>query len=151
MQCDPADQWKIDYSAILPYVDIFLPNEKELLILARKRNIDEALTVFKDFVNILAVKLGDKGSVVAHGGTVTYKPAYTVDNVVDAIGAGDSFDAGFIYKFLHNATIETCQAFGNLVGAISTTASGGTTAFDHVTNIIQYAREKFGYTETRYT
>ncbi len=151
MQCDPADKWEIDYNAILPYVDIFLPNEKELLVLARRKNVDEAIAVFKDLVTTLAVKLGGKGSVIAHGDKVTYQPAYIVENVVDTIGAGDSFDAGFIYQFLHNATVERCQSFGNLVGAVSTTASGGTTAFDNLTNITEYAREKFGYKETSFT
>lgn len=151
MQCDPADSWEIDYESILPYVDIFLPNEKELLILAKKKSIEEAIELFKNKVNILAVKLGSKGSVTASNGKINYQPAYTVDKLVDAIGAGDSFGAGFIYQFLQNAGIEACQAFGNLVGAMSTTAAGGTTAFDDVTNIIQHAREKFGYTEANHS
>ena len=151
MQCDPADKWDINYKAILPYVDIFLPNEKELLIITKNKNLDNAIAELKDIVKILAVKLGDKGSVVAYSNKVNYQHAFAVDNLIDTIGAGDSFDAGFIFKFLQNASIETCQSFGNLVGAISTTAAGGTTAFHDLTNLIEYAREKFGYTEKSFT
>jgi len=48
---------------------------------------------------------------------------------VDPIGAGDSFNAGFIYRFLQGDTIEKCQEYANLIGAVSTTAEGGTGAF----------------------
>jgi sugar/nucleoside kinase (ribokinase family) len=64
---------------------------------------------------------------------------------VDAIGAGDSFNAGFIYKFIQHQPVEACQEFGNLTGAISTTAAGGTTAFKDKENILKIAKEKFGY------
>lgn len=151
MQSDPADKWDIDYQSILPYVDIFLPNEKELLTLSKKNTIEEAIDVFKDHVNILAVKLGQKGSVTVHDNNIIYQPAFNIENFIDAIGAGDSFNAGFIYQFLKNAPVESCQSFGNLAGAVSTTAPGGTAAFDDVQNLVQHAHEKFGYTATGVT
>jgi sugar/nucleoside kinase (ribokinase family) len=48
---------------------------------------------------------------------------------VDDVGAGDSFDAGFIHKFTAGARLEDCLAFANLAGAYSTTKEGGTEAF----------------------
>jgi sugar/nucleoside kinase (ribokinase family) len=50
-------------------------------------------------------------------------------NVVDSIGAGDSFDAGFLHECLRGADLPTCLAAGNLAGAFSTTRPGGTEAF----------------------
>src|SRR6266566_2693406 len=55
-------------------------------------------------------------------------PPVKVD-LVDAVGAGDSFDAGFLHQFLRGADLETCLANGNLAGALSTTRAGGTEAF----------------------
>jgi sugar/nucleoside kinase (ribokinase family) len=49
--------------------------------------------------------------------------------VVDAVGAGDSFNSGFLYGFLHKWPVERCLEFGNLAGAYSTTALGGVEAF----------------------
>jgi sugar/nucleoside kinase (ribokinase family) len=49
--------------------------------------------------------------------------------VIDPIGAGDSFDAGFLHQFLRGADLTHCLAYGNLCGAFSTTAGGGTEAF----------------------
>jgi sugar/nucleoside kinase (ribokinase family) len=48
---------------------------------------------------------------------------------VDAVGAGDSFDAGFLHQYLQGSDLRTCLAAGNLAGALSTTRPGGTTAF----------------------
>ena len=50
-------------------------------------------------------------------------------NAIDPVGAGDSFDAGFIYQYMRRANIETCLKYGNLAGAFSTTRPGGTEAF----------------------
>jgi sugar/nucleoside kinase (ribokinase family) len=49
--------------------------------------------------------------------------------VIDQIGAGDSFAAGFIHKYLQGATPEESLWYGNLAGSYSTTCEGGTEAF----------------------
>jgi len=49
--------------------------------------------------------------------------------VLDTVGAGDSFDAGFIHAFIRGADLDTCLQSGNRAGAFSTTATGGTEAF----------------------
>jgi sugar/nucleoside kinase (ribokinase family) len=50
-------------------------------------------------------------------------------NVIDPVGAGDSFDAGFVSEYVKGASLEQCLRAGNLAGAYSTTAAGGTEAF----------------------
>jgi sugar/nucleoside kinase (ribokinase family) len=49
--------------------------------------------------------------------------------LVDPVGAGDSFDAGFLYEYLRGSDINACLAAGNLAGALSVTRPGGTEAF----------------------
>lgn len=146
-QWDPHEKWELDLDNILPFVDVFLPNEKELLLLTGKENLEEAFDHIKKSVNTLAVKLGNIGSISVNKGKVLFKPAFFNGEVVDAIGAGDSFNAGFIYKFIQHAPIETCQEFGNLIGYISTTAPGGTTAFTDIEIAIKKAKERFQYEE----
>ncbi|MGC1632808.1 MAG: PfkB family carbohydrate kinase, partial [Gelidibacter sp.] len=60
------------------------------------------------------------------------------------IGAGDSFNAGFILKFIQGAPLEKCQRFGNLTGALNTTGSGGTSAFSSRDKILKTAKDQFG-------
>jgi sugar/nucleoside kinase (ribokinase family) len=89
--------------------------------------------------------MGSKGSLLINDGKNNFKESYLNNNVVDAIGAGDSFNAGFIYKFINGFELTECQTFGNLMGAVNTTAAGGTKAFTNYKDIIRTAKERFGY------
>lgn len=144
MQWDPKETWKLDVADVLPHVDVFLPNETELKLLTGKDTMDEAIEAVKEYANILVIKRGNKGSVVFCEGQLVEMPAFLNKNVVDAIGAGDSFNAGFIYKFIQGKEIAECQKFGNLTGAVSTTAAGGTTAFEDYERFKQTAKKQFG-------
>ena len=147
MQWDPDEKWDLNYEETLPLVDVFLPNEQELKYLTKKENIDEALDVLSQFSNAVIVKMGNKGSLLFNNEKKNLKDAFINNEVVDAIGAGDSFNAGFIFKYINGESLEKCQEFGNLMGAVNTTAAGGTTAFSSYKNVIGTAKEKFNYTE----
>jgi len=57
------------------------------------------------------------------------------------VGAGDSFDAGFLHQFLLGADVTTCLAYGNLCGAFSTTDCGGTEAFRNPARMQEFLRQ----------
>ena len=147
VQWDPAEQWDFDFKKILPYVDIFLPNESELLNLTGKDSIDTALKAIGGYGKFILIKKGKQGSLLSYNNKIVNGKSFLNDKVVDAIGAGDSFNAGFIFKFIQGFPPEDCQTFGNLVGAISTTRSGGTAAFTDYKETMKIAKEKFGYEE----
>lgn len=149
-QWDPSENWDIALNNILPYVDIFLPNEKELLLLTKAATVQEAIAHIENVAHAVVVKQGNKGSTLYNNGDTSFQEAFLNENVIDAIGAGDSFNAGFIYKFIQNHSLQTCQEFGNIIGALSTTASGGTTAFNDKQNILKNAKDRFGYAEKKY-
>lgn len=135
MQWDPQEKWDFDYRTCLPLVDIFLPNEAELKALTGKEKINEAIDHVRPFINILALKRGDKGGRVVQGDSVIDAPPYLNKNFADAIGAGDSFNAGFIEKYLQNGRLNECLENANLIGSLSTTAPGGTGAFSSTEEI----------------
>lgn len=145
-QWDPAEKWDLEYEKILPYVDIFLPNEKELLNITKETDLDRGLKKLSEYARCIVVKMGNKGSVLFGNNTKISKSAFKNEKVVDAIGAGDSFNAGFIFKYVQGCGLEECLEFGNLMGAVNTTAAGGTKAFVSYDEIIKTAKEKFGYT-----
>lgn len=144
MQWDPMETWKLDIPDVLPYVDVFLPNEQELILLTGTKTLNEAIDSVKKYTNILVIKRGNKGSMVHYKDQLSDLPPFLNKEVVDAIGAGDSFNAGFIFKFIGGKNIAECQKFGNLTGAVSTTAAGGTTAFENYEYFEKTAKEKFG-------
>jgi sugar/nucleoside kinase (ribokinase family) len=125
---DPEDEWKSNLEEALQYVDIFLPNAREAKKIADTESIDDAISRLATMVPIVVVKLGAEGALAQRGADRFISPALKVD-VVDAVGAGDSFDAGFLHRFLRGGDLQSCLTEGNVAGALSTTRAGGTEAF----------------------
>ncbi len=144
MQWDPEEKWDIDVKNLLPLVDVFLPNEAELLALTAQKDIDSAISMLKPYVNSLIIKMGNKGSRGVERERDITAPPYLNDKVIDAIGAGDSFNSGFITRYLEGEPLEECLRYGNLAGAVNTTAAGGTGAFTSLKAFRKTARKHFG-------
>jgi ribokinase len=64
-------------------------------------------------------------------------------NIADDVGAGDTFDAGFIYSFLRGRSLEDCLAFANIAAAYSVTKEGGTEAFRDRTELLGFMRRQW--------
>jgi sugar/nucleoside kinase (ribokinase family) len=125
---DPEDEWKNDIEEALRYVDIFLPNAREAKKIARTESIDDAVSKLASMVPLVVAKLGAQGAMAQRGADRFVSPATMVE-IVDPVGAGDSFDAGFLHQFLRGGDLRSCLNAGNVTAALSTTRSGGTEAF----------------------
>jgi sugar/nucleoside kinase (ribokinase family) len=137
---DPDDTWQGGLHDALRYVDIFLPNEREAPKAAGVSDLEGAVKKLAELVPLVVVKLGRKGAMAQRGAERFTSPALTVD-AVDAVGAGDSFDAGFLHQYLRGADLPSCLAAGNLAGAFSTTRPGGTEAFRDAKHRAQFFKE----------
>jgi len=125
---DPDDGWEGGLDAALRYVDIFLPNEREVRKAAGLVDLEAAIRKLSAMVPLLVVKLGREGALAQRGSERFMSSAITVESV-DPVGAGDSFDAGFLHEYLRGGDLPACLAAGNLAGAFSTTRPGGVEAF----------------------
>jgi sugar/nucleoside kinase (ribokinase family) len=134
---DPDDRWDGDLKDVLRHVDVFLPNEREACKAAGTENMEAAIRKLSEWVPLVVVKLGRKGAMAQRGGERFVSPSREVATV-DTVGAGDSFDAGFLHQFVRGVDLQTGLASGNLAGALSTTRPGGTEAFREVAH-----RDKF--------
>jgi sugar/nucleoside kinase (ribokinase family) len=110
---DPSERWELELG-----VDVLLPNAQEADALGGGPALSASGT-------IVVVKLGAEGAVAYAGAEVVSAGAPRVD-VVDATGAGDSFDAGFLCAWLDGLGLERALALGCACGALSTRALGGT-------------------------
>jgi sugar/nucleoside kinase (ribokinase family) len=138
---DPDDRWDgALLEEILPHVDILLPNEREAMKMSRSGDVETALSRLSQKVKTVVVKMGSSGGVAIGGGQRFAAPAVPV-TVVDPIGAGDSFDAGFLHQFLQGADLATCLRYGNVCGALSTIARGGTEAFQDGALMQEFLRQ----------
>lgn len=127
---DPDDRWE-GLNEILRHVDVFLPNDREACKITGTNDVELAAERLAKNVPTVAVKLGPSGAMAQRGKERVLVSAITVD-AVDPVGAGDSFDAGFLSQFVRGSDLRTCVTYGNLAGALSTTRPGGTEAFrDH--------------------
>ena len=136
---DPENRWDGVLEEILPYVDILLPNEREAMKISGTDDLEAAVSRLAGRVPTLVVKLGERGAVAIRDGRRFTAPAVPV-TVVDPVGAGDSFDAGFLHQYLSGADLAACLACGNRCGAFSTTASGGTEAFRDLARMKEFLR-----------
>ncbi len=121
---DPSERWA-GLDALLAATEIFLPNETEACRITGTADTSEALELLATRVPIVAIKRGAAGAVAARGiERVEAIPPRV--NVVDAVGAGDSFDAGFVCGLLKGWTLERALKLAVACGALSTRAAGGT-------------------------
>lgn len=117
---------------VLPYCDLFLPNEDEARALGAGRSPEEQAEAFAA-VNpdcTIAITLGHRGALVRCRGEVWRAPAYRLESV-DESGAGDAFTAGFITGLLESWPLEETLRFASAVGASCTRALGCTEGVFH--------------------
>lgn len=145
-QWDPTEEWDLNYQTVLPLVSVFMPNEKELCALTHSDTLEGAVSKIQPYIQVAIIKQGCRGSLLlTQDGQRVQIPAMLNDQVVDAIGAGDSFNAGFISRYVQGASLTECQQYGNMTGAVNTTAAGGTGAFTSREEVERIAAERFGF------
>jgi sugar/nucleoside kinase (ribokinase family) len=129
---DPSGNWAGILHPLLDKIDLLLPNEDEIKKIANQPTLEAALDALAPRVPLIVVKCGSRGALVQqhtpHGIQRDWVAPVRVDPV-DTIGAGDSFNAGFLRSWLHGDDPLRAAAFANLTGALSTLRSGGTEAF----------------------
>jgi sugar/nucleoside kinase (ribokinase family) len=123
---DPAGEWAGGLHAALQRVDVFLPNAIELLAIAHEDSIEAGLNRLAAIPTV-AVKLGARGAAARRGSQIVYADSIPTQ-VVDTTGAGDSFDAGFVYACLVGQDLLQALRFACACGSLSTRAAGGTGA-----------------------
>lgn len=165
-----ADQWHdlrafgVTIRAFLHKVDIVLATEEELLAAFLKDesqmkithqqisapeitgDINEAITgVLNSKAQALIMKTGAKGSrVYMPDGTITEVPGFPV-KVLNILGAGDAFAAGFIYGYLKGWDWYKCCRLANACGAHVVTQPGCANFTPYEKEILKFIEDKGGF------
>ena len=122
---DPAETWGSDIVEVLREVDVFLPNEVELRAITGRETPEDGLRAIANGHTLTIVKLGPAGCMTIENDEFVRVPTFPVDSV-DTTGAGDSFNAGFIYAWLRGYPLQKAMRIASAAGAISTLGLGGT-------------------------
>ncbi len=138
---DASGAWDRCIYELFPYLDILFMNETECLHYSKKASAEEAAREFAACGCMAVIKLGKKGSLCCRDGCIATRKGFFV-NAVDTTGAGDSFNAGFVYGFLNGETPEGALMLGNGCGALSCTEYGGNTGFPTRDRLTEFIREQ---------
>jgi sugar/nucleoside kinase (ribokinase family) len=115
--------------AALRLVEVFFPNEREAVAITGEREPDRMLRAFQRMgLKRVALKLGAEGAGLLWDGEIAFHKPVFIDPV-DTTGAGDCFDAGFIYAWLQGMDPKLCLRAGAACGEMSARALGGTAGF----------------------
>ncbi len=139
---DPENKWGQDLVETLKYVDLFFPNDREAKKIAHTDDLSRALNTLAGMVKVVVVKRG-AGSAICRSGEEQWSLAPPKVEVVDEVGAGDTFAAAFVHLYRRSAKLEDCLAFANIAGAYSVTKEGGTEAFRDKNALMSFMRQQW--------
>lgn len=126
--------------AMVADLDFFMPNTSELCYLADAEDVTQAAarTLATMHGGMIVLKEGADGATAFAAGQPPRKVAALPVTPRDTTGAGDAFDAGFLYSFLQGASLDKSLAYGAVCGGLSTTAAGGVDALPTRDEVIQW-------------
>ena len=126
---DPAERWDSNLLEVLEYADLFFPNEDEARAITGSPTAAGAARELATRAGCVVVKMGARGALIATRSR-EFEVAAIPAEVVDTTGAGDSFNAGFLSRFVLGEDLDACAEAGVLAAARNVGQVGGTTAFE---------------------
>ncbi|MFC0560378.1 sugar kinase [Halalkalibacter alkalisediminis] len=151
ISCDPNIRLKLwskedarmALREFLPFVDILLTGLDEAELLFGTDQPAEMIQASKDLgISYVAIKQGDKGSIGYHNGEFIESPPVKPKKVVDTVGAGDGFDAGFIYGVLQHWPLEKILRFASTIGSMVVSVSGDNEGLPYLDDLLVQLGEK---------
>lgn len=119
------EEAKAFIASILPDVDILLTGEEEAEMLLGKMAVHDYIAAFHQYgVKQVVIKRGAEGAIGSDQQAIFDVPAVKPRAVVDTVGAGDGFDAGFISSLLKGQSFEQALNVANAVGSIVVSVKG---------------------------
>jgi sugar/nucleoside kinase (ribokinase family) len=136
---DPLGRW-VGLDGLLAMTDVFFPNRVEALAITQAVDVESAARSLGRMAGTAVIKLGVEGAISCQGEAILQSASILVD-VLDSVGAGDSFDAGFLFGFLNNWKPERSLRLGCVCGALSMRKAGGTEGQPTLEEALEYVPE----------
>ena len=138
---DSSGRWLELIEPCLPFLDVFMPSENEASRICGT-SLPQSMAAFlkSKGVKIVIIKLGSRGSYIESTQEQFYQPVFPAD-VLDTTGAGDSFTAGFLLKYLQGLSLRNCAEFATAVAAHCIGTIGATAGVPDCQTIEQFLKE----------
>ena len=130
------------FREIIPNVDIVLTSVEEAELITGTAQPEEAARALRAMgPERVVVKLGDQGALALQEDDVVHVPPLKVE-VVESVGAGDAFNAGFLSGQLRDWDLSGSLRLGNILGALATTVPGDVEGLPDWDEVQSYLGEK---------
>ena len=134
--------WIAAMQDLLPFIDLLLCDEHEARRSTGADDLDEAAGIFLQHGPLtVVIKQGALGAAVYQAGRRFHQNAFHLGEVVDTIGAGDAFDAGFIAGLLNGWPLERCALFASAAAGKTVTGVGGSQTMPTAAQVETIIRE----------
>lgn len=134
---DMQPPWITALEDVLPYADILFCDDNEARNMAGEEDLDAAARRFlANGSQTIVIKQGEHGATLYRQGWKHHQPAIILGELVDSIGAGDTFDAGFLYGLLQNWSAEQSALFAAVAAGFSVTGVGGSQSMPDLQTIM---------------
>jgi sugar/nucleoside kinase (ribokinase family) len=140
---DPAETWDAGIENLYGLLDILFVNRLEAVALGNEPEWRRAAGRLAKRAPLLVVKGGRDGASVIQDEHWEERAGFQVE-AVDPTGAGDAFNAGFLFGYLSGWPRAACLTWGNACGAMTVTQSGGSGAFRSRADVEAFIRSKAG-------
>ena len=127
--CDTIDFWistkRNDVIKMIGSVNSVVINDEEAKLLTKTQNLIKCAKKIMEWgTEYVIIKKGEHGSLLFYEDVVFPSPAFSMENIVDPTGAGDSFAGGMIgYMSSKNSTkistIREAAVYGNIMGSFA--------------------------------
>ncbi|MEM5882636.1 MAG: carbohydrate kinase family protein [Candidatus Aenigmatarchaeota archaeon] len=108
----------------LKFVDFFFPDFEEGKILTEEKDEEKIVEKILSFdCKNVALKLGEKGCIVANKEKI-FRIGAIKTKVINPTGAGDFFNAGFVFGYLKTKKIEKAGIYGNALASFAISKFG---------------------------
>jgi sugar/nucleoside kinase (ribokinase family) len=138
---DPRVEWADDIRAVLPLVDVFLPNAAEAMAISGMGSPEKALAELHRGAAAVVVKMGAQGCIACNTKEALRCPAFAVE-ARDVTSAGDIFNAGFLHGFLEGWGLAESLRFADACGALAVCRPGSAGIVTGVRQVEQFLAER---------
>jgi sugar/nucleoside kinase (ribokinase family) len=119
--------WMPALADVLPYVDVLFVDETEAFKITGEPELRQAAAALRDAgAGTVVIKQGAQGATLYTADAQHHQHAVLMGELVDSIGAGDTFDAGVIYGWLQGWPWPRCMEFASTAAGFTVTGFGGT-------------------------
>lgn len=121
----------------LPDIDIILSGVEEAELLFGKNTVEGYIDILKSYnIQDIVLKRGEEGSVGYRENKIIFAPPVKPKSVIDTVGAGDGFNAGYIYSYLNGKNLEDSLKFANVIGSMVVSVSGDNEGLPYLEDVL---------------